>query len=98
MSRMLHPSWPKWTFKNVCCNINSFFTINIVVYYSFNRVQNNISHPHIGGKRWVYLNFTDIYMPISMHVTSMCEMGYSMVEWDGIVLHNYYREGKELVW
>ena len=43
--------------------------MNIMVYYGLNRVQNNISRPHIGGSRWVFWHFTDIYMPISVHVT-----------------------------
>ena len=58
------PKGPKYTFKDICWNINSFFTINIMLYNGFNRVQNNISQPHIGGSRWVFWHFTDIYMPI----------------------------------
>ena len=41
-------------FQNVCCKFNTFFTINVMLYYGLNRVQNNISHPHIGGSRWVF--------------------------------------------
>ena len=32
-------------------------------------MHNNISRPHIGGSRWVFLHFNDIYMPISKDVT-----------------------------
>ena len=64
-------------FKNVRCNINYFFTINIMVYYGFNRVQNNISHPHIGGSRLVFWYFTDIYMHMSVQVTSTTNFSHT---------------------
>ena len=41
-----------------------------MLYYGFDREQNNISHPQIGGCRWAFWYFTDIYMPISVNVIS----------------------------
>ena len=42
-----------------------------MLYYGFNQVQNDISQPHIGGSKRGFWHSTDIYMPISVHVTSI---------------------------
>ena len=38
--------------------------------YDFDRVQNNISHTNIGGSRWAFWHFTDIYMHINENVVT----------------------------